>query len=203
MAKKQNPRQQEILEAALQEFTKEGISGARLQAVANNIGVTKAMIHYYFDTKDKLFEEVFKGASETLMTGLMDTLEESMPLFKKIEAFIDRAVDRFSDKPELTGFVVNELNRHPEMTEAIFLDVCKYDASIFDEQIKEAASDYEIAPVNSLQVTANMLSLCMFPYCGNGFLQSIFRMEDDQNYEAFLEKRREVIKDTVINWLAG
>lgn len=203
MSKEKITRQQEILIAARQEFIREGISGARMQSIADNIGVTKAMIHYYFDTKDKLFQEVFREASETLMDGLMETLEEPTPLFQKIEAFIDQAIGRFNEQPELAGFVINELNRHPEITEPVFRDSCTYDASVFEKQIEAAASNYEIAPAQSSQVISNMLSLCMFPYCGKRFLQTVLASGSDEEYEQFLNKRREVIKDTVINWLAG
>lgn len=202
MADKQMTRQQEILRAALQEFIKEGISGARLQAIADNIGVTKAMIHYYFQTKENLFLEVFGKASNVLMDGLMEVLEKEEQLFPKIEAFIDQAVNRFHDHPQLAGFVVNELNNHAELIEPVFKEAFTYDASIFNSQLKEAASSYKIAPVDARQVVANILSLCLLPYSGRGFLQSISGM-DDQKYEKFLSNRREVIKDTIINWLAG
>ena len=191
----------EIILAARGEFIARGYEGARTQAIADRIGVTKAMIHYYFDTKHKLFQEVFKAASKTLMNDLMDVLEESTPLFQKIEAFIDAALDRFSQNPELTGFVITELNNHGDITEPLFRDVCKYDTATFDSQVEEAASNYEIAPVQPEQVVANMLSLCMFPYAGRAFLQTVMRT--DQDYEQFLSKRREVVKDTVINWMAG
>ncbi|MBN2733108.1 MAG: TetR/AcrR family transcriptional regulator, partial [Balneolaceae bacterium] len=120
MSNGERTRQEEILQAARQEFINEGFSGARLQGIADNIGVTKAMIHYYFDTKENLFAEVYRDASKKLISGLMDTLEESTPLFQKIDAFIDEAIDRFSEHADVVGFVVNELDRHPEKTTEIF-----------------------------------------------------------------------------------
>lgn len=196
-------RQEEILQAARQEFINEGFSGARLQGIADNIGVTKAMIHYYFDTKENLFAEVYRDASEKLISGLMDTLEESTPLFQKIVAFIDQAIDRFNKHADLIGFVVNELDRHPEKTAEIFRAARAYDSSIFDEQLEEAALNYEIAPAQSNQVVANILSLCMFPFIGKSFLKEILGSPGDETYEQFLKQRREVIKDTIINSLAS
>lgn len=196
-------RQQEILQAARHEFIKEGFSGARLKAIADNIGVTKAMIHYYFDTKDKLFQEVYRDASKKLMAGLMDRLEDTTPLFQKIEMFIDNAIDRFSEHASLAGFVINELDNHPEKTETIFREVRTYNSSVFDEQLEEAASEYKIAPAKSGQVVANMLSLCMFPYMGQSFLKEVLGVGGDEQYEQFLAQRREVIKDTIINALAS
>lgn len=204
MKTKELSRQEEILKAAQREFINEGFSGARLQGIADNIGVTKAMIHYYFDTKENLFKEVYRNASNTLMNGLMEPLEKSTPLFQKIEAFIDEAIDRFSENEQLVGFVVNELDRHPEKTREIFREARAYDASQLDKQLEEAASNYEIAPAQSNQVVANMLSLCMFPFIGKSFLKEVLGGQSDkEDYQEFLKRRQEVIKDTIINALAG
>lgn len=203
MSNEELTRQEEILQAARQEFINEGFSGARLQGIADNIGVTKAMIHYYFDTKENLFAEVYRDASKKLISGLMDTLEESTPLFQKIDAFIDEAIDRFNEHADVVGFVVNELDRHPEKTTEIFRAAKAYDSSSFDEQLEEAASNYEIAPAQSNQIVANMLSLCMFPFIGKSFLKEILGSSGEESYEQFLKQRREVIKDTIINSLAS
>ncbi len=195
-------RQQEILLAARKEFIQEGVSGARMQSIADNIGVTKAMIHYYFQTKDNLFQEVFKDAVQHLTEGLLDVLETEKPIFQKIEQFIDHALDRFHQHPQLVDFIVGELNRHPKVTKQLVSSALQYDANIFKTQLEEAASNYEIAPVSHDQVVINILSLCMFPYSGGTFLQTLLNA-DQNSYEELLPRRREVIKDTIINWLAG
>lgn len=201
MSKAQS-RQEEILSAARREFIKEGVSGARMQSIADNIGVTKAMIHYYFKTKDNLFQEVFRNAAHTLTDDLMAVLETQTPLFQKVEQFIDQALDRFHQNPELVDFVVGELNRHPDITGPIIQEMLEYRGETFKEQLDEAASNYEIAPVSHDQVIVNILCLCMFPYSGQPFLQTVLSSEDE-SYSQFLKQRREVVKDTIINWLAG
>lgn len=195
--------EQEIRQAALREFIKEGVSGARTQVIADQIGVTKAMIHYYFKTKENLFREVYRQASETMMEGVMEVLEQETPLFPKIEAFIDRLLDRLADHPELAGFVVNELRQHPDITKPLFDEACNYQASVFEGQLEQAASEYRVAPVAAEQVVANMVSLCLFPYTGRPFLASLLGQTSDNDFDAFLNKRREVIKDTILNWMAG
>lgn len=195
-------RQDEIMEAALSEFIREGVSGARTQAIADQIGVTKAMIHYYFDTKQNLFRQAFRQAAQTLMDGALQVLEQEQPLFPKIEALIDALLDRCSEHPRLAGFVLNELNQHQEVTLPIFTEICSYDASLFERQLEEAASEYRVAPVKSSQVIANAVSLCIFPYAGGPFLAAVLN-RDESAYQQMLQQRREVIKDTIINWMAG
>ena len=59
MAEKDFSTEEKILEAAAQEFIIKGKAGARMQEIANNAGINKALLHYYYRSKDKLFESVF------------------------------------------------------------------------------------------------------------------------------------------------
>jgi AcrR family transcriptional regulator len=59
MGEKDLNTEEKILEAAAQEFIQKGRSGARMQEIANNAGINKALLHYYYRSKDMLFESVF------------------------------------------------------------------------------------------------------------------------------------------------
>ncbi|MDZ7716417.1 MAG: TetR/AcrR family transcriptional regulator [Balneolaceae bacterium] len=199
---KNTDRKQEIRDAALSELKAKGRSGARLQSIADNIGVTKAMIHYYFNTKEELCDEVFREAYRQLMSSLMDVLESDAPVFPKIEQFIDAAVDRFANHADLLLFVIQELDTGPQSVNEIMVELTDYDSTVLERQLEEAASNYEIAPIESSQLVANMISLCMFPYLGKAFFEGLLAM-DDEAYRSFLEKRKDIAADTIINWLAS
>lgn len=198
------PDQREnILEAALEEFAGRGLAGARLQNIADEVGVTKAMIHYYFGTKEFLFREVFAEACHTAIGDLMICLEKDEPLFVKIETFIGEAVDRFHAYSSLVDFIVNAMNKYPETTVPLIRDLVDYDDSVFERQLQEAASHYEIAAVDCDQVVLNMLSLCMFPYGARVFMSELLQKESEQAYRELLVQRKGIITDTIINWLAS
>ena len=55
---KDNNSQDRILKAAEEEFLMKGFAGARTTEIAKQAGVTHAMLHYYFNTKEQLFEQV-------------------------------------------------------------------------------------------------------------------------------------------------
>ncbi len=201
MPEKSN-RKEEILRMALHEFTREGYSGARLQSIADQTGVTKAMIHYYFKTKENLFRETFDAVCNELMNDLFSPLEKKHSLYSKIEDFTDKVITRFERQPVKAQFLVSELNRYPDTTLQVLREHYKCDLSVLNRQLKEASESYEIAPVSSDQLIANVLSLCIFSYSGQAFLQEVLDKDDD-SFEMFLEQRREVIKDTIMNWLTG
>ncbi len=196
-------RKQEILDAALEEFVRKGSERARMQSIADQVGVTKAMIHYYFDTKEKLFNRVYSEAGKMLLGGLMNILESEQDLFQKIDSFIRQALDRFHSRPELTAFVVNELNQNPEKLGKLMWKHLDFDRAIFDNQLKAAASNYEIAPVSSQEVLANIFSLCLFPCSGRAFMERLIQIDDPQQYNEFLRRRSGTVSDTIMNWLAS
>lgn len=195
-------RKQEIQEAAFNEFTQKGYAGARMQAIADNVGVTKAMIHYYFESKENLFRNTYEKACEILLTGLFESLEKDIPLFQKIEQFIDIALNRFINEPKLARFVIHELDKEPDITKEILHDVLQQDFSKLETQLQKAADNYEITPVSSDQLIANIISLSVFPTVGRTFLTEILQKDED-TYQQFLKQRRESVKDTIINWMAG
>ncbi len=192
-----------ILNAALAEFSGNGLAGARLQAIADEVGVTKAMIHYYFESKEKLFREVFTEAYRTVIGDLFGCLETEQPIFEKIEDFVDRATRRFHRDPTLVDFITNALNKYPETTVPLMKELMNYESAVFAKQLKEAASRYEIAAIESDQVVLNMLSLCMFPYGARVFMSELLHLDRDKAYPDLLEQRKGIITDTIINWLAS
>lgn len=203
MQKNSSERRNTILKAALVEFSEQGVGGARLQTIADHSGVTKAMIHYYFDTKQQLFNEVFQEAYGVVMAGLLDILETDKPLFEKIEVFVDTAIERFQQQPGLVNFLLNALNRNPDITVSLMRELMDYDDTTFKYQLEDAASKYEIAPVDSRHVVMNMMALCMFPYAGRQFMNELLNLESEEAYMELLEQRKGLATDTIINWLAS
>lgn len=196
-------QRENILNAALTEFAGNGLAGARMQSIADMVGVTKAMIHYYFGSKEKLFREVFTKAYRTAIGDLLKYLEKDEPVFIKIEEFVRQAVERFHANPTLVDFVINAMNKYPETTIPLMRELVDYDETVFDRQLQEAASRYEIAAIDSEQVVLNMLSLCMFPYGARVFMSELLHKESEQAYRELLEQRKGIITDTIINWLAS
>ena len=79
--------EQKILESARNIFHKKGLSGSRMQEIADKAGINKAMLHYYYSSKDKLFDAVFQEAIKRIFPEISKLLNEEMPLFEKIIYF--------------------------------------------------------------------------------------------------------------------
>lgn len=119
-AKPTRNSEQAILEAAEREFLTRGYDGARTTSIAEAAGVTHAMLHYYFRTKEQLFnrilDEKMRMMSESVLTALG---QPELPLDERLRDGIARHFDFIAANPDLPRFIVNEVFSHPERYDAM------------------------------------------------------------------------------------
>jgi len=190
----------DILQAARIEFIAHGYEGARTQRIADQVGVTKAMIHYYFNTKKELFEDVFSTSAEQLFESITEELEGEAPLFKKIETLIEHCLQKADQESAVLGFVLTESQRKSDWLLPILNDQISISSSVLDRQIQEAADDYRISPIDANQLLLNIFSLCYYPAISSVVNQSL--MGESQTQQLY-ENRKGIILDTILNWLTA
>lgn len=200
MAETTTDTRSEIIEAARKEFFTHGYEGARLQKIADQIGVTKAMIHYYFNTKKGLFEQVYRRSVEELFGDLGEVLDRDLPLFKKIEQLVDHCLLQARTLPEILSFVITESNRQAEWLQPIFEERLQLDLKPFEEELETAASNYEIASVTAGTLLLNIFSLCFYPVLAAPINQTLLKVSVANETEA---PRKGLILDTILNWLTA
>jgi TetR/AcrR family transcriptional regulator len=115
MTKEKNKNtENQILDAAKNVFQTKGMDGARMQEIADKAGINKAMLHYYYRSKQLLFEAVFKTAFSMLAPQLNKILNDESSIFDKIINFSNNYISFVIKHPYLPNFVIQELNRNPE-----------------------------------------------------------------------------------------
>ncbi len=190
--------EQTILKAAKNVFVIKGMEGARMQEIADEAGINKALLHYYFRSKDKLFEAVFKEALFKLMPNLMDLMKKDLALFEKIKLFVENYINTINENPHIPAFIIHELNRNPERV-AELIKSTGINPSFFVNQVYEEIEKGTIEPVNPFHLIVNMLAMCIFPFVARPILQNIIFNEDPKVYAAFIEQRKKEVSEFVIN----
>src|SRR5262252_8411688 len=74
-----------ILDAAHAVFVQRGTAGARMQDIARAAGVNQALLHYYFRSKDRLAEAVFRRTAAQFMPRIIAVMASDVPLEQKVE----------------------------------------------------------------------------------------------------------------------
>jgi AcrR family transcriptional regulator len=104
--------EQKILAAAKREFSERGIDGGRMQAIANRAGVNKALLHYYFRSKDKLFEIIIRDLAESIWRNIRGSLEnrpQSLDLRSVVRLLVSSFITAFSQQPEIPRILVRQM----------------------------------------------------------------------------------------------
>jgi len=185
-----------ILAAARKVFLKKGMAGARMQEIADEAGINKALLHYYFRSKDQLFRVVFEQAIGEMIPQLQTVLAQELPIREKLRAFIRVYLEQLQAHPVVPLFVLNELNRGAESLVDIFrthllVDIPsgqKMPPQLLVEQIQAAQLRGELPPYPADHLLVNILSMCIFPFLARPMLQFLLQL-DDAAFEAFIEER--------------
>ena len=112
--KKDLTTEERILTAARQVFLSRGMDGARMQDIADEAGINKALLHYYFRSKDQLFERIFLEVANAFLPKVFAILDSDLTLFEKIERFCKEYISQVMTTPYVPIFILNEINRQPQ-----------------------------------------------------------------------------------------
>ncbi|MGE5426280.1 MAG: TetR/AcrR family transcriptional regulator [Methylococcaceae bacterium] len=198
METKKDTTEEKILEAAKEVFVTKGMEGARMQEIADKAGINKALLHYYFRTKERLFDAILSEIIKFAFPKLTGILMSEKSIVNKIEEVVDAYVDLLIRHPFIPAFILKELNRDPS---GLFKMVVKFGFNlqgVFD-QIQQAIDRGEIKPIRPQHLVTNIVSLCVFPFAARPIVKYVIFNEDQQALEAFYAERAEVIKKFVID----
>ena len=188
----------EILIAAKEIFQQKGMAGARMQEIADKAKINKALLHYYYRSKQLLFEAVFKSAFSLLAPQLNKVLNDDSDLFEKIRKFTENYVSFVIKHPYLPNFVVQELNKNPEFVQKLRSEKNFPSIEKFKLQVSDAVNQGIIKPIEAEQLFINIISLNIFPFIGEPLLMALVNM-DKESYNKILENRKTEVAEFIIN----
>lgn len=196
--------EERILEAAVQEFMSKGYAGARTTAIAEAAGVTHAMLHYYFRTKDKLFDRIIESKIGTLRDIMLSSLgDPTIPLFDKIKNAIESHQDFIAANPDLPRFIINEVLNRPDRMPMV-IERLKHHTPIVVESLQRQIDEYAdrglCRRVDAGMLMLDIVSLNIFPFSARPMVNALLggMME---NRQAFVEARKKENVETIMKKL--
>ena len=182
-----------ILQAAEEEFLLKGLEGARTTAIAERAGVTHAMLHYYFRTKNMLFERII----EEKMRNAGNIMQAvfvlgDMPLMERVKRGVEQHFDFIAANPNLPRFVIQEIYSHPERHEIMrsqVLTITKDWLCDLQRHIDESAATKATEWIDARMLLLDIVSLNLFAFIGYPFVSLMFDgLVTDK--KVFFEKRK-------------
>ncbi len=188
-----------ILDAAKDIFQHKGMDGTRMQEIADKAGINKAMLHYYYRSKQKLFEAVFQSAINLMAPKIVEIINTDEHLFEKIKNFTDRYINFISKHDYIPLFIINELNRNPELLDKVFQNRGNNEMEQkLVTQINELVEKEEIRPIHPEQLLLDIMSLSIFPIVGKPLLKTILQ-KNEKEYKALIKQRKTCVSEFIIN----
>ena len=193
--------EERIIMAALTVFARKGKDGARMQEIANEAGINKAMLHYYFRSKDKLYEAVFRHVFNRFSTQHATAVKESPTFAKTLRLFINGFIDSIKEKPDIVRLMVNENLSGGTALGNLIVERQheKAPPSILKKKLIEAIENGEIRPVDPDHTLLTVLSSCLFFFIWAPTIH--IKIPKSKDWDAFIESRKEHIFDLVYNGL--
>lgn len=194
-------KEQQILAAAEQEFLTKGYDGARTTSIAQAAGVTHAMLHYYFRTKEQLFERIVDEKFETMSHSMFAIMgDPSLPIVERIKGGIEAHFDFIAANPLLPRFVINEIISRPERYKLLYKRVGAVIDNVYCDlqfEIDRSAERGEIEWVDVKMLFISILSLNIFTFLAYPFMEPLMG-ELMADREGFLAARKAENTETIL-----
>jgi AcrR family transcriptional regulator len=187
-----------IFEAATDVFVDKGMDGARMQDIASHAGINKALLHYYFRTKDQLFNAVFEMIAKKILKKFAPVFDDNLSLEEKIRFFFKEHITFLQENPKLPGFILNEVNRNPGRIKKLLKNV-DFETlwnKLYDQH-KEELKNYNITQATMPQIMTSIAAISVFPFAARGLIEGILE-KTGIDFNTYIEERKEFAAEFVI-----
>ena len=190
--------EEKIFNAARIVFQKKGFTGARMQEIADEAGINKAMLHYCFKNKELLFQAVFMNAFGQLAPQINEIFNSNETVFEKIKKFTDSYISFVIQNPHLPAFIIQEMNNNQQFVMSFLNNENKPNPSQFVLQIEKEIQDGIIININPKQLLLDIFSMTAFPFVAQTLVKGILQISDSE-FNLMMEERKTTIANQIIN----
>lgn len=190
--------EEKIFEAATDVFIDKGMDGARMQDIASHAGINKALLHYYYRTKDQLFNAVFEMIARKILKKFAPVFDDKLTLEEKIRFFFKEHITFLQENPKLPGFILNEITRNPARIKKLLRNIHFEDLweQLYDQH-KNELEKYNITKASMPQVMVSIAALSVFPFVARGIIEGLLE-KIGLNFNDYIEERKEFAAGFVI-----
>jgi TetR/AcrR family transcriptional regulator len=186
-----------ILEAAADVFIEKGWNGARMQEIADRAGINKTLLHYYFRSKQNLYDRILKQVFMNYFENLEPPLAAKGSFADSLRAFIDAFIDTTADNPKIPLFLLHELSQGGTTARRLLTDLIASGKTGIPHQVaglirRETAAG-RIEEVDPLHFLLTLLGACIYFFAAEPMIGLLFVNDPSFDRKRFLEERKESI----------
>lgn len=198
---KQSSLEEKIILAAEEIFMNKGFDATSTTDIAKKVGCNQALIHYYFRTKENLFQQIFMKKFQLVLSFI---IQENQPtdIEKALLRFIDNYFVMLSQNRKLPFFLITELIMNEERRNMLRLHLLMQSEKLgyyanWDKLVKEEIKNGKIRPIETIDLTLDVISLVVFPFLSLPLYSDLFQSNEVQ-LENYLQHRKEEIVTLIL-----
>lgn len=188
-----------ILEAAETEFARAGLAGARTENIAEMTGVTRAMIHYYYDSKEKLYQAVLEKFLRARVEAIQKINLNDPDVTNAVTQFVREFVLQQQGNVSVSSILLFEaVQNHGRYYKEIAL------AAIYEPLLtllKRGMKEGVFRKMDPLHATINIIGICVFYFCSRENVKHLFPPGTDLLSDAEVAKHLDESLALVLNGL--
>jgi TetR/AcrR family transcriptional regulator len=184
--------EQAILQAAEALFLKKGFAMTSTTEIAKAAGCNQALIHYYFRTKDRLFEAIFEKKAKIFFADFHEIVEETDNFEEALARVVEAHFDMIRANPQLPFLIINELTTNPARIESIKSTIGPLIGGLYsrlESYLEEEISAGRVRQVSALDLIMTVVSLNASVFIAAPILRRA-RGFGDEEFERFVDARR-------------
>lgn len=184
-----------IIDAARTVFIEKGYAETSMSEIAVKAGINRPALHYYFRTKDKMFQAVFGSIVSSVIPKVFDAImHKEKSVAERTECIIDAYYSLFMKTPQLPLFMLRELNRDPEMLIKTILglnvaDTMREAISSLQEEMDEG----KLKKVPLQFIFFNFYSLLTFPFLTIDISRKVFKNNEENFRHSLAEWKQNIM----------
>ena len=192
-----------ILEAAQELFVKQGFAKTTTAPIAKSAGCNQALVHYYYRTKDNLFEKVYEEKIRFMATNILGAGLTGNTFEEKITRMVETHFDFLMKNTRLVPFLFNEFSSNPDRIQPLVDKLKQYPISVFrqiESYLKEEIAKGRLRPVSGVDLLLTIFSLNVIPFLMQPILQRALNVSEE-DYRKLLQHRKQETVETILSRL--
>ncbi len=193
----------QILEAAEKLFLEQGFAKTTTGQIAKLAGCNQALVHYYYRTKDNLFEKIFEEKVKLLVTNILNVDTTATTLEEKVKKMISMHFDFLKQNPRLFPFIINEILSNPARLQSLVSKLQQYPQAVLAKLEADLNREIEkgtIRPISVVDLILTAGSLNVVPFVIMPVIQQVSNLSEKDVLE-ILEHRKQEVIETVLSRL--
>lgn len=200
---KQSQLEQQILQAAEELFLDKGYDATSTTDIAKRVGCNQALVHYYYRTKENLFEQIFMKKTQLLLSYINPDNQPNWEFEPALLHFIDSYFEMLSHHRRMPFFLIKELILNEDRRNMLRLQMLRNSEKLgyyaqWDKLVKAEVAKGTIRPMETMDLTLDVISLIVFTFISLPLYSDLFQQNEEQ-LNTYLQHRKEEVTKLILN----